>query len=45
MRSSGVVEGPEAVAENPRSYTGQYLAAMLGKPALRRDDGSREAAE
>ncbi|GGD31941.1 excinuclease ABC subunit UvrA [Croceicoccus pelagius] len=36
-----VAEGtPEKVAENPRSFTGQYLAPMLGKPAL-----GREAAE
>lgn len=31
MRSSGVVEGPEAVAANARSFTGRYLAPMLGK--------------
>ncbi|MBS7668363.1 excinuclease ABC subunit UvrA [Croceicoccus gelatinilyticus] len=36
-----VAEGtPEKVAENPRSFTGQYLAPMLGKPVL-----GREAAE
>ncbi|WP_144095557.1 excinuclease ABC subunit UvrA [Croceicoccus sediminis] len=36
-----VAEGtPETVAENPRSFTGQYLAPMLGKPVL-----GREAAE
>ncbi len=33
-----VAEGtPEKVAENPRSFTGQYLAPMLGKPALGRE--------
>ncbi len=43
-----VAEGtPEQVAENPRSFTGQYLAPMLGKPAVSRDEGvkEREAAE
>jgi hypothetical protein len=31
MRSSGVVEGPEMVAAEPRSYTGGYLKPMLSR--------------
>jgi excinuclease ABC subunit A len=41
-----VAEGtPEEVAANPRSFTGQYLAPMLGKRALSDAEGGREAAE
>ncbi len=36
----------EEVAAEPRSYTGQYLAPMLGKPVLSNDEGGeQEAAE
>ncbi|AKM09630.1 excinuclease ABC subunit UvrA [Croceicoccus naphthovorans] len=35
---------PEDVAQNPRSFTGQYLAPMLGLPVLGMEMG-REAAE
>ena len=33
MRSSGVVEGPETVAAEPRSFTGAYLKPMLSRAA------------
>jgi excinuclease ABC subunit A len=36
---------PEDVAATKRSYTGQYLKAMLAKPALSRAEGASVAAE
>ena len=45
----GVVEGPEEVAKAPRSFTGRYLAPLLGmgdKNATSVDaEGERVAAE